>query len=112
MSHLRCGLSLEVLERAVHSEGIESNDWDELAFQLPKLQELFTVVMESYVGKSLSLRREAEALTDWDEQMLRSCKPFKSTSSLFGWTRCLRRFQDGLQQKPLSSLSGTGLPVS
>ena len=53
-------LRLEVLERAVHSEGIESGDREELlaAFQLPKMQELFKVVIESYVGEDV--RKEAE----------------------------------------------------
>lgn len=54
-------LRLDVLERAVDSEGVEPGDWDELlaAFRLPKVQELYKVVMEeSYVGDDL--RREAE----------------------------------------------------
>lgn len=52
-------LRLEVLERAVHSEGIESGDREELlaAFQLPKMQELFKVVIESYVGEDVRRRQ-------------------------------------------------------
>ena len=52
-------LRLEVLERTVHSEGIESGDREELlaAFQLPKMQELFKVVIESYVGEDVRRRQ-------------------------------------------------------